>query len=97
MAASPKGVGEAMWEECVVDPASGQPLSGSFMDYGMPRSNSLPYFTPRIVEFLHSHPTPSASNSAIRKLRDPVPEAVPMTFRIMFPPGRNGRLPPSFS
>jgi carbon-monoxide dehydrogenase large subunit len=35
-----QGVGEAMWEECVVDPASGQPLSGSFMDYGMPRSNS---------------------------------------------------------
>ena len=32
-----QGVGEAMWEECVVDPASGQPLSGSFMDYGMPR------------------------------------------------------------
>jgi carbon-monoxide dehydrogenase large subunit len=47
-----QGVGEAMWEECVVDPASGQPLSGSFMDYGMPRSNSLPYFTTRIVEVL---------------------------------------------
>src|ERR1700745_1364681 len=28
-----QGVGEGMWEECVVDPASGQPLSGSFMDY----------------------------------------------------------------
>jgi carbon-monoxide dehydrogenase large subunit len=41
-----------MWEECVVDPASGQPLSGSFMDYGMPRSNSLPFFTTRIVEVL---------------------------------------------
>ena len=47
-----QGVGEAMWEECVVDPASGQPLSGSFMDYGMPRSNSLPFFTTRIVEVL---------------------------------------------
>ncbi|HUC69594.1 MAG TPA: molybdopterin cofactor-binding domain-containing protein, partial [Stellaceae bacterium] len=47
-----QGVGEAMWEECVVDPASGQPLSGSFMDYGMPRSNSVPYFTTRIVEVL---------------------------------------------
>jgi carbon-monoxide dehydrogenase large subunit len=47
-----QGVGEAMWEECVVDPASGQPLSGSFMDYGMPRSNSLPLFTTRIVEVL---------------------------------------------
>jgi carbon-monoxide dehydrogenase large subunit len=47
-----QGVGEAMWEECVVDPASGQPLSGSFMDYGMPRSDNLPSFTTRIVEVL---------------------------------------------
>ena len=47
-----QGIGEAMWEECVVDPASGQPLSGSFMDYGMPRSNSLPFLTTRIVEVL---------------------------------------------
>jgi carbon-monoxide dehydrogenase large subunit len=47
-----QGVGEAMWEECVVDPASGQPLSGSFMDYGMPRSDNLPSFATRIVEVL---------------------------------------------
>jgi carbon-monoxide dehydrogenase large subunit len=49
-----QGVGEAMWEECVVDPDSGQPLSGSFMDYGMPRSDNLPSFTTRIVEVLSS-------------------------------------------
>jgi aerobic carbon-monoxide dehydrogenase large subunit len=47
-----QGVGEAMWEECAVDPRSGQPLSGSFMDYGMPRSDNLPSFTTRIVEVL---------------------------------------------
>ncbi len=47
-----QGVGEAMWEECAVDPGSGQPLSGSFMDYGMPRSDNLPSFTVRIVEVL---------------------------------------------
>ncbi len=47
-----QGVGEAMWEECVVDPGSGQPLSGSFMDYGMPRSDNLPSFATRIVEVL---------------------------------------------
>ena len=47
-----QGVGEAMWEECVIDPASGQPLSGSFMDYGMPRSDNLPSFETRIVEVL---------------------------------------------
>ncbi|MGH7060775.1 MAG: xanthine dehydrogenase family protein molybdopterin-binding subunit, partial [Stellaceae bacterium] len=47
-----QGVGEAMWEECAVDPDSGQPLSGSFMDYGMPRSDNLPSFATRIVEVL---------------------------------------------
>jgi aerobic carbon-monoxide dehydrogenase large subunit len=47
-----QGVGEAMWEQCVVDPGSGQPLSGSFMDYGMPRSDNLPSFATRIVEVL---------------------------------------------
>jgi aerobic carbon-monoxide dehydrogenase large subunit len=47
-----QGVGEAMWEECALDPASGQPLCGSFMDYGMPRSDNLPSFTTEIVEVL---------------------------------------------
>jgi carbon-monoxide dehydrogenase large subunit len=47
-----QGVGEAMWEECAIDLASGQPLSGSFLDYGMPRSDNLPSFAVRIVEVL---------------------------------------------
>ena len=47
-----QGVGQAMWEECAIDPASGQPLSGSFLDYGMPRSDDLPSFATRIVEVL---------------------------------------------
>jgi aerobic carbon-monoxide dehydrogenase large subunit len=47
-----QGVGEAMWEECAIDPGSGQPLSGSFLDYGMPRSDNLPSFAVRIVEVL---------------------------------------------
>ncbi len=47
-----QGVGEAMWEECAVDPGSGQPLAGSFLDYGMPRSDNLPSFAVRIVEVL---------------------------------------------
>ena len=33
-------------------PASGQPLSGSLMDYGMPRAVLLPSFTTRIAEVL---------------------------------------------
>jgi aerobic carbon-monoxide dehydrogenase large subunit len=47
-----QGVGQAMWEQCYIDPISGQPLCGSFMDYGMPRSDSLPAFTTEIVEIL---------------------------------------------
>jgi aerobic carbon-monoxide dehydrogenase large subunit len=47
-----QGVGQAMWESCHVDRASGQPLAGSFMDYGMPRADLLPSFTTEIVEVL---------------------------------------------
>jgi carbon-monoxide dehydrogenase large subunit len=46
-----QGVGQALWEQCVLD-KDGQPLTGSFMDYGMPRSNTLPPFKAEIVEVL---------------------------------------------
>jgi carbon-monoxide dehydrogenase large subunit len=47
-----QGVGQAMWEQCYTDPDSGQPLCGSLMDYGMPRSDSLPSFVTEIAEVL---------------------------------------------
>jgi carbon-monoxide dehydrogenase large subunit len=47
-----QGVGQALWEQCAHDPDSGQPLAGSFMDYGMPRAAALPPFTSEIVEVL---------------------------------------------
>ena len=47
-----QGVGQAMWELCHIDPASGQPLMGSLMDYGMPRADNLPSFETEIVEVL---------------------------------------------
>jgi aerobic carbon-monoxide dehydrogenase large subunit len=47
-----QGVGQAMWEHVHLDPASGQPLSGSLMDYGMPRADLVPSFTTRIAEVL---------------------------------------------
>jgi len=47
-----QGVGQAMWEHVHFDPASGQPLSGSLMDYGMPRADLLPSFTTHIAEVL---------------------------------------------
>jgi carbon-monoxide dehydrogenase large subunit len=47
-----QGIGQALWEMCSIDAASGQPLCGSFMDYGMPRADNLPAFTTEIVEVL---------------------------------------------
>ena len=41
-----------MWEQIYLDPDSGQPLTGSMMDYGMPRAGLLPSFTTRIAEVL---------------------------------------------
>ena len=37
-----QGVGQALVENCVYDGASGQLLSGSFMDYAMPRAADIP-------------------------------------------------------
>jgi carbon-monoxide dehydrogenase large subunit len=45
-----QGVGQALLEQCVYEPASGQLLSGSFMDYAMPRAEILPSFVTAISE-----------------------------------------------
>jgi carbon-monoxide dehydrogenase large subunit len=37
-----QGIGQAWLERCVHDPASGQLLSGSFLDYAIPRADDLP-------------------------------------------------------
>lgn len=47
-----QGLGQAMFEHSYVDPQSGQPLAGSFMDYGMPRAADMPSFTAEIAEVL---------------------------------------------
>jgi aerobic carbon-monoxide dehydrogenase large subunit len=47
-----QGVGQAMWEQIYLDPDSGQPLTGSLMDYGMPRADVLPPFKTEIAEVL---------------------------------------------
>jgi aerobic carbon-monoxide dehydrogenase large subunit len=39
-----QGIGQALLENCVYDPESGQLLSGSFMDYAMPRAADFPTF-----------------------------------------------------
>jgi aerobic carbon-monoxide dehydrogenase large subunit len=45
-----QGVGQALWEKCHYDPTSGQLLSGSLMDYAMPRADMLPAFTTELSE-----------------------------------------------
>ena len=47
-----QGVGQALWEECAIDAGSGQPTSGSLMDYAMPRFDNMPSFKTEIVEVL---------------------------------------------
>ena len=39
-----QGVGQALFEECIYEDDSGQLLTGSFMDYAMPRAHDLPSF-----------------------------------------------------
>jgi carbon-monoxide dehydrogenase large subunit len=51
------GLGQALTENAVYDPQSGQLVSGSFMDYGMPHAHNMP------VEFREAmHATPSTTN-----------------------------------
>ena len=45
-----QGVGQALLEGCAYDRGSGQLLSGSFMDYAIPRANDLPMFATEISE-----------------------------------------------
>ena len=37
-----QGLGQALMEQVVYDRESGQMLSGSFMDYAMPRADDMP-------------------------------------------------------
>ncbi|MCI4661139.1 MAG: xanthine dehydrogenase family protein molybdopterin-binding subunit [Neomegalonema sp.] len=39
-----QGIGQALMEAAVLDPQTGQPLSGSYMDYAMPRAADMPMF-----------------------------------------------------
>ena len=39
-----QGIGQALFEECRYDTESGQLLTGSYMDYRMPRAADLPFF-----------------------------------------------------
>lgn len=45
-----QGIGQAMLEHTVYDRDSGQLLSGSFMDYALPRADDLPSFDIELIE-----------------------------------------------
>ncbi len=45
-----QGIGQALLENTVFDPASGQLLSGSFMDYSLPRADDLPDIEVNLIE-----------------------------------------------
>jgi carbon-monoxide dehydrogenase large subunit len=40
-----QGIGQALMEHCVYDRETGQLITGSFMDYAMPRADDFPNFT----------------------------------------------------
>jgi len=50
-----QGVGQALFENAVYDEVSGQLLSGSFMDYTMPRADHLPHMTIKTHSTLCTH------------------------------------------
>jgi carbon-monoxide dehydrogenase large subunit len=49
-----QGVGQALLEHCVYQPGSGQLVTGSFLDYALPRADDLPDFALQLTE----DPTP---------------------------------------
>lgn len=50
-----QGIGQALMEEVSYD-SSGQPITGSFMDYAMPRAEDIPLMA------VGDHPSPATSN-----------------------------------
>jgi carbon-monoxide dehydrogenase large subunit len=51
-----QGVGQALMEQVVYEPESGQLLTASFMEYAMPRADTLPDMV------IHSNPVPTKLN-----------------------------------
>ena len=51
-----QGIGQALLENCVYDADSGQLLTGSYMDYAMPRADDVPSFkvTTRVTPCTHN-------------------------------------------
>jgi aerobic carbon-monoxide dehydrogenase large subunit len=52
-----QGIGQALTENCVYDPESGQLVSGSLMDYCMPKADNVPFFKLDLTETPCTHNT----------------------------------------
>jgi len=50
-----QGIGQAIFERTIYD-EQGQPLTGSYMDYALPRASDAPFFT------VQNHPVPCKTN-----------------------------------
>ena len=51
-----QGLGEALTEQVIYEPDTAQLLTGSFLDYAMPRAHDLPAITSAL------HPVPTSTN-----------------------------------
>ena len=82
-----QGVGQALTEATVYDAQSGQLLSGSFMDYAMPRAEVMPSLTVAHIEVpCRTNPlgvkgtgeagTTAAPPTVINAIRDALPEGI---------------------
>lgn len=70
-----QGIGQAVSELYHVDRATGQPLSGSLMDYALPRADTVPSFSAEIVEVL-SPTNPLGIKAGGEGATTPAPAAV---------------------
>ena len=55
MGGTAQGIGQALLEQIVYEPEGGQLVTGSFMDYAMPRADDMPEFR---IEFFEGAPSP---------------------------------------
>jgi len=70
-----QGIGQALSESFHVDRATGQPHTGSLLDYAIPRSDTLPFFDTEIVEIL-SPTNPLGIKAGGEGATTPAPAAV---------------------
>ncbi len=88
-----QGLGQALLENAVYDPSSGQLVTGSFMDYAMPRAHHMPSLLRD-----DAHPVPATTNplgvkgvgeagttAAIAAIMNAIADAVPTAAQMDMP------------